>query len=156
MKISICAVGRLRASPEKTLVDDYLSRFDKTGRAFGLGPATLIEVEDKKGGGMAAEATLLDKAIPNGARIITLDERGDLITSPQFAQKLQSWADTGTDHAAFIIGGADGIDPSLRQRADFSVSFGKMVWPHMLVRVMLAEQLYRAATILAGSPYHRD
>lgn len=156
MKISICAVGRLRASPEKTLLDDYLKRFDKTGRAFGLGPASVSEVEDKKGGGMTVEAALLEKAIPNGARIITLDERGDLITSPAFAQKLQSWADTGTDHAAFIIGGADGIDPSLRQRADFSVSFGKMVWPHMLVRVMLAEQLYRAATILAGSPYHRD
>lgn len=156
MKVSICAVGRLRAGPEKTLIDDYLERFDKTGRAFGLGPARITEVEDKKGGGMSAEAVLLDKAIPNGARLITLDERGSLITSPEFAQKLRHWADTGTDHAAFVIGGADGIDPSLRARADFSISFGKMVWPHMMVRLMLAEQLYRAATILAGSPYHRE
>lgn len=155
MKISICAVGRLRGGPEKTLIDNYLARFDKTGRALGLGPARITEVEDKKGGGMPAEAALLDKAIPQGARIITLDERGSVMTSPEFAQKLQHWTDTGTDTAAFIIGGADGIDPALRARADFSISFGKMVWPHMMVRLMLSEQLYRAATILAGGPYHR-
>lgn len=154
MKLRICAVGRLRQGPERALVDDYLSRFDRTGRALGLGPAEMVEVEDRKGGGMAAEAALLDRALPDGAVICTLDERGRQMTSPDFAGKLADWRDQGRD-VAFVIGGADGIDPALRARADLSVSFGKMVWPHMLVRVMLAEQLYRAATILAGSPYHR-
>ena len=90
------------------------------------------------------------------ARIIALDERGKLLTSPQFADHLARWRDDGIRDTALIIGGADGIDPTLRARADLSLSFGKMVWPHMLVRVMLAEQIYRATTILAGSPYHRS
>lgn len=155
MRISICAVGRLRVGPEKTLLDDYLTRFDRTGRALGLGPARVIEVEDKKNAGMGAEATLLRKALPKGAVICTLDERGRVMSSPDFAERLGGWRDTGRQDLALIIGGADGIDPNLRAEADFSISFGSMVWPHMLVRVMLAEQLYRAATILSGSPYHR-
>ena len=155
MRISIVAVGRLRAGPEKTLLDDYLTRFDRTGRALGLGPARVIEVEDKKNAGMGAEAALLRKALPKGAVICTLDERGRVMSSPDFAQKLGGWRDAGRQDLALIIGGADGIDPSLRAEADFSISFGSMVWPHMLVRVMLAEQLYRAATILSGGPYHR-
>ncbi|WP_425045844.1 23S rRNA (pseudouridine(1915)-N(3))-methyltransferase RlmH [Primorskyibacter sp. S87] len=155
MLIHICAVGRLRAGPEKTIIDDYLSRFDRTGRALGLGPARVVEVEDKKSAGMSAEAGLLRKALPKGAVICTLDERGKVISSPDFANRLADWRDTGRQDLAIVIGGADGIDPSLRAEADFSISLGKMVWPHMLVRVMLAEQLYRAATILAGSPYHR-
>ncbi|WP_419739090.1 23S rRNA (pseudouridine(1915)-N(3))-methyltransferase RlmH [Ruegeria sp.] len=155
MRISIVAVGRLRAGPEKTLLDDYLTRFDRTGRGLGLGPARVIEVEDKKNAGMGAEAGLLRKALPKGALICTLDERGRLMSSPDFAQKLGNWRDAGRQDLALIIGGADGVDPSLRAEADFSISFGSMVWPHMLVRVMLAEQLYRAATILSGGPYHR-
>jgi len=155
MRVHLCVVGRLRVGPEKTLIDDYLTRFDRTGRAMGLGPARVIEVEDKKNTGMAGEAALLRKALPKGAVICTLDERGKVISSPDFAQKLAGWRDTGRQDLALIIGGADGIDPGLRAEADFSISFGKMVWPHMLVRVMLAEQIYRAATILGGSPYHR-
>lgn len=155
MRISIVAVGRLRAGPEKTLLDDYLTRFDRTGRALGLGPAQVIEVEDKKNAGMAAEAALLRKALPKGAVLCTLDERGRVMSSPDFAKKLGDWRDAGRQDLAFVIGGADGIDPVLRTEADFSISFGSMVWPHMLVRVMLAEQLYRAATILSGGPYHR-
>ncbi|MFD0910399.1 23S rRNA (pseudouridine(1915)-N(3))-methyltransferase RlmH [Ruegeria arenilitoris] len=155
MRISICAVGRLRAGPEKTLLDDYLTRFDRTGRGLGLGPARVIEVEDKKNAGMGAEASLLRKALPGGAVICTLDERGKVMSSPDFAQKLAGWRDMGRQDLAFVIGGADGIDPALRAEADFSISFGAMVWPHMLVRVMLSEQLYRAATILSGGPYHR-
>jgi 23S rRNA (pseudouridine1915-N3)-methyltransferase len=116
---------------------------------------TIHEVEDKKGGGMAAEAALLDRAIPKGAVICTMDERGKLMSSPDFADMLAGWRDAGRGDLAFVIGGADGIDPGLRAKADFSLSFGKMVWPHMLARVMLSEQLYRAASILAGSPYHR-
>ncbi len=155
MRISIVAVGRLRAGPEKTLLDDYLTRFDRTGRSLGLGPARVIEVEDKKNAGMGAEAALLRKALPKDAVICTLDERGRVMSSPDFAKKLGGWRDAGRQDLALIIGGADGIDPNLRAEADFSISFGAMVWPHMLVRVMLSEQLYRAATILSGGPYHR-
>jgi 23S rRNA (pseudouridine1915-N3)-methyltransferase len=155
MRVHLCAVGRLRAGPERDLTDDYVQRFDRTGRVLGLGPLTQHEVEDRKGGGMAAEADLLDRAVPQGALLVTLDERGTLMSSPQFAEKLAGWRDAGRQDLAFVIGGADGIDPGLRARADASLSFGKMVWPHMLVRVMLTEQLYRAASILAGAPYHR-
>ncbi len=112
MRLHICAVGRLRAGPERDLVDDYLARFDRTGRAIGLGPATEHEVEDKKGGGMAAEATLLERAIPGGALVCCLDERGRTISSPDFAALLAGWRDTGRQDAAFVIGGADGLDPA--------------------------------------------
>lgn len=155
MRLHLCAVGRLRAGPERALVDDYLIRLDRTGRPLGLGPVTEHEIEDRKGGGMSAEGVLLAKALPEGAALCVLDERGKTLSSPEFAQSLAGWRDAGRQDAAFVIGGADGVDPALRLRADLVVSFGRMVWPHMLVRVMLAEQLYRAATILAGSPYHR-
>ena len=155
MRVHICAVGRLRAGPEAALIKDYATRFDRTGRALGLGPLTVHEVEDRKGGGMAAEAALLDRAIPAGALLCTLDERGKLMSSPDFADMLARWRGDGRGDLAFAIGGADGIDPALRARADSSLSFGQMVWPHMLARVMLTEQLYRAASILAGAPYHR-
>ncbi len=155
MRVHICAVGRLRAGPERALIDDYVTRFDRTGRNLGLGPITLHEVEDRKGGGIAAEASLLQRALPDGATLCTLDERGTVMTSPDFADRLARWRDDGCGDLAFVIGGADGIDPALRRQADASLSFGKMVWPHMLARVMLSEQLYRAASILSGAPYHR-
>lgn len=137
------------------MIADYLDRFARTGRGLGLPSVHLIEVEDKRGGGMAAEADLLARAVPAGSVVIALDERGGQPTSPEFSARIASYRDSAQD-ICFVIGGADGIDPSLRSRADWQISFGKMVWPHMLARVMLAEQLYRAATILAGSPYHRD
>jgi 23S rRNA (pseudouridine1915-N3)-methyltransferase len=112
-------------------------------------------VEAMAGGGMAAEAALLARTIPEGAVLVALDERGAQLTSPEFAAVLADWRDRGRQDLALVIGGADGIDPSLRARADVAVAFGRMVWPHMLVRVMAAEQLYRAAGILAGTPYHR-
>ncbi|KAA8605840.1 50S rRNA methyltransferase [Salipiger aestuarii] len=155
MRVHLCVVGRLRAGPEKDLVDDYLRRFDRTGRALGLGPARLTEVDDRKGGGMAGEANLLRRALPSGAWLCVLDERGAVMSSPDFAGRLESLRDNGTQDLAFVIGGADGIDPALRADADMAISFGQMVWPHMLVRAMLCEQLYRAASILAGGPYHR-
>jgi 23S rRNA (pseudouridine1915-N3)-methyltransferase len=155
MRLHLCAVGRLRAGPERDLVDDYLQRLDRTGRPLGLGPVTEHEVEDKKGGGMAAEGLLLSRSVPDGAALCVLDERGKTLSSPEFAQVLAGWRDGGRQDAAFVIGGADGVDPALSARADLVVSFGRMVWPHMLVRAMLAEQLYRTATILAGLPYHR-
>ena len=155
MRVHLCAVGRLRAGPERELIADYVQRFDRTGRPLGLGPFSEHEVEDKKNAGMGAEAELLARAVPAGAILVTLDERGKLISSPEFAAQLARWRDAGRQDVAFVIGGADGIDPALRAKADFSISFGAMVWPHMLVRVMLAEQLYRAANILSGGPYHR-
>lgn len=145
----------MRSGPERELLDDYLKRFDRTGRALGLGPVTVHEVEDKKGGGQEAEATLLERAIPKGAVICAMDEKGRVMPSPDFASLMGRWRDQGCSDLAFVIGGADGIAKLLRERADFKLSFGAMVWPHMLVRVMLSEQLYRAATILAGGPYHR-
>ncbi|MCB1398258.1 MAG: 23S rRNA (pseudouridine(1915)-N(3))-methyltransferase RlmH [Rhodobacter sp.] len=156
MRVHLCVVGRLRKGPERALIDDYLQRFDRTGRALGLGPAAEHEVEDKKGGGMEAEAALLSRACPGGAVRVVLDERGTVMPSPDFAGRLARWRDDGVQDLALFIGGADGLDPGLRASADLALSFGAMVWPHALVRVMLTEQLYRAATILAGSPYHRD
>jgi 23S rRNA (pseudouridine1915-N3)-methyltransferase len=155
MRIQISAVGRMRAGPEDTMINDYLKRFNRTGRALSLGTACVTEVEDKKNSGMAGEATLLERSLAPGACVCALDERGKTLTSPQFARQLETWRDAGHQDLAFVIGGADGIAHDLRTRADFTLSFGAMVWPHMLVRVMLAEQLYRAATILAGGPYHR-
>ena len=154
MNITLLAVGRLRKSPELALIDDYLDRFAKTGRNLGLPPVHLVEVEDKRGSGMAGEAPLIERALPPGAFVVMMDERGEQPTSPDFACRIADLRDQGRD-ICFVIGGADGLDPSLRARADWQISLGRMVWPHMLVRVMLAEQLYRAASILAGAPYHR-
>ena len=156
MRVHVCAVGRIRADqPERAIFEDYHLRFNRTGKPLALGPMFETEVEDKKGGGMEAEADLLARVVPSGAMLVTLDERGKVLSSPEFAAELAKWRDGGRQDVAFVIGGADGIAPSLRSKAEFSISFGRMVWPHMLVRVMLAEQLYRAATILAGGPYHR-
>ncbi|WP_223420999.1 23S rRNA (pseudouridine(1915)-N(3))-methyltransferase RlmH [Tateyamaria pelophila] len=155
MRFHLCAVGRLRGGAEADLISDYVTRFNRTGRALGLGPLSVVEVEDRKGGGMAAEAILLRRALPKGAVICCLDERGTVEPSPAFAQRLAAWRDSGRSDVAFVVGGADGIDPTLREESDHLLSFGAMVWPHMLVRVMLSEQLYRAASILAGGPYHR-
>jgi 23S rRNA (pseudouridine1915-N3)-methyltransferase len=155
MRVHLCAVGRLRAGPEQALIDDYLTRFDRTGRTLGLTWGGLSEVEDRKGGGMLAEADLLRRAVPRGARLWVLDERGVQMTSPEFADQMADLRDAGQGDLAICIGGADGLAPDLRAEAGLAISFGRMVWPHMLVRVMLAEQLYRAASILSGSPYHR-
>lgn len=155
MRVHICAVGRLRTGPQRDLTDDYLTRFDRAGRALGLGPVTQHEVEDRKGGGVTAEGALLERALPGGAHVVAMDERGRQMASPEFAAFLARRRDDGSGDLAFVIGGADGLAPGLRARADLGLSFGRMVWPHLLVRAMLAEQLYRAAAILAGSPYHR-
>jgi 23S rRNA (pseudouridine1915-N3)-methyltransferase len=152
LRVTIVAVGRLRTGPEAALVADYLARFDRTGRPLGLGPARVVEVEARNG---RAEAALLAAAVPKDARLAALDERGRALTSAEFAELLRRAADAGARELAFAIGGADGLDPRLRERADPLISLGPMVWPHRLVRAMLAEQLYRAASILAGTPYHR-
>ncbi len=153
MKLHLICVGRLRKGPEKAMVDGYLDRFAKAGRGLGLPPVTLVEV-DARGAGMVAEGALIARALPPGAALVVLDERGAQPTSPEFAARLAGWRDAARD-VAMVIGGADGIAPDVRDRADLAIGFGAMVWPHMLVRVMVAEQLYRAASILANAPYHR-
>lgn len=155
MRLTIVAVGRLRTGPEAALVADYLERVERTGRALAIGPARVVEVEDRKGGGPGAEARLLSAALPKAAPVVALDERGRNMTSPELAALLRRLADAGHRETAFVIGGADGLDPAVRDGATQLLSFGRAVWPHMLVRVMLAEQLYRAVSILAGTPYHR-
>jgi 23S rRNA (pseudouridine1915-N3)-methyltransferase len=154
MRVTILAVGRLRAGPERELLDDFLQRFDRTGRPLGLGPAAVVEVESKPGAGRAAEGALLLARLPKDAWLCALDERGEAMTSPDFARLLDRWK-LERREAVFMIGGADGLDPQVTTGADLLLSFGRMVWPHMLARAMLAEQLYRAATILGGGPYHR-
>ena len=156
MRIRICAVGRMRAGPEREMADDYLGRFERLGRSLGLGPAEVREVEARRGGGAAAEAGLLRGAVPEGAVLAVLDERGEALSSREFAQTLARWRDEGRGAAAFAVGGPDGLDPELRADARLVLGFGRMAWPHMLARAMLAEQLYRAASILAGTPYHRE
>lgn len=156
MRLHVCAVGRLRAGPELELIKDYLTRFDRAGRPLSLGPCTMQEIDERKNTTMQAQGEALARACPQGAVRVVLDERGQVISSRAFAQMLAARRDAGASDLAFLIGGADGLAPELREGADQVLSFGAMVWPHMLARVMLAEQIYRAATILAGAPYHRD
>lgn len=155
MRVTVLAVGRLRAGPEADLVADYLARFDRTGRAVGLGPARVVEIDDRSGGGPPAEAARMARHIFPDSRLIALDERGQSMSSDDFATYLRQAADTGVRDMLIAIGGADGLADTVHDRADTALCFGRMVWPHMLVRAMLAEQLYRAAAILAGTPYHR-
>jgi 23S rRNA (pseudouridine1915-N3)-methyltransferase len=143
------------AVPEAALVRLYLGRFDRTGRALALGPARLVEVEERLRPGPGAEAALLRAAVPEGAAVWLLDERGRDLTSPAFAAALAALRDDGRRDLCILIGGADGLDPGLAETASARIAFGRMVWPHFLARAMLAEQLYRAATILSGHPYHR-
>ena len=121
-------------------------------------PVALREVEDKRAGTgrKAREADLLLSALPKNATVVALDERGKTLSSIQLAHALAAWRDDGTADIAFVIGGADGLDARVTQRADLVLSLGPMTWPHLMVRAMLAEQLYRAQQILAGHPYHRE
>jgi len=155
MRLTLAAVGRLKPGPELTLVDDYLSRASQAGRPLALGPCTVTEIDERKVRGQAEEGARLAAAIPDSATAIALDERGKTLTSPDFARLLADLRDRGMPETVFLIGGADGHGPEIRRRADRLLSFGPMVWPHMLARVMLAEQLYRTVSILAGSPYNR-
>lgn len=159
MKIGIYAVGRMKAGPEKELADRYLERFAKAGPSLGLeltGVHELIEsraqnVDERR----RDEADRLRAGFPAGAAIVALDERGKNIGSEDFSARLASFRDSGRKAAVLLIGGPDGLDASIRAEADLVLSFGALTWPHQLVRIMLAEQLYRAATILSGHPYHR-
>jgi 23S rRNA (pseudouridine1915-N3)-methyltransferase len=155
MRILIAAVGRLRDAPEAILAADYLARAAATGRALGFRSVELVEVEGKLSE-PHPEAVALFRATPDGAYKVLLDERGGEWTSRQLAGKLARWRDDGLGHAVFWIGGADGASQSLKDQADEKLAFGRQTWPHRLVRVMIAEQIYRAVTILSGNPYHRE
>ncbi len=159
MRMVIAAVGKARRTPEQSLVETYRARFDGLGKGLGLKPLDLIEIDDRRAGSVAEakarEGEKLLAAVPDGAVIVALDETGDQLSSADLAQDLGRWRDSGAPAVAFLIGGADGLSPDCLKAARRTLSFGRATWPHMLVRAMLAEQLYRAATILAGHPYHR-
>ena len=154
MKIAVVAVGRLPRSPEADLVKLYVDRATAAGRALGLGPVEVVEVEARKPG-KAAEADALRPHL-EGAQIIACDEHGQARPSRAFAAEIARLRDDGARRLVFLIGGADGLDPGLLAAAHGKLAFGPQTWPHALARVMLTEQIYRAVTILAGGPYHRD
>jgi len=151
MRLMILAVGRMKQSPERELFRHYLGRISWD--------VELREVEEKRpmpsAQLIAREAELLRAAIPGDARIISLDSGGRALTSPDLANTLGQWRDEADQPIVFLIGGADGLEKSLIKQADLKLSFGAVTWPHMLMRGMLAEQIYRAQQILAGHPYHR-
>ncbi len=154
MKIAIVAIGRLGRSPEADLVRLYAERATAAGRALGLGPVEVIEVEGRKPG-KGSEAEALSAHLAD-SRIIACDERGRARSSRDFATEIGRLRDDGVRRLVFLIGGADGLDPDLRARTQDTLAFGPQTWPHALARVMLAEQVYRSVTLLAGGPYHRD
>ncbi|MEX2644379.1 MAG: 23S rRNA (pseudouridine(1915)-N(3))-methyltransferase RlmH [Acetobacterales bacterium] len=151
LRILIAAVGRARRGPEEALFRHYLARM--------RWHAELREIAEARGPTPEAqrreEAGRLRATMPEGARLVALDERGQNIDSVGLATQLGRWRDDGIRDATFAIGGAEGLDPALVESADLVIAFGRATWPHMLVRGMLAEQLYRAETILGGHPYHR-
>ncbi len=152
MRFVIVAVGRGGKGPEQALLGDYAVRLRP--------PVALVEVEERRPLTVEErkrrEAEKLLAAVPPGARIVALDERGKALSSPELAKTLGAWEDDGVPVCAFLIGGADGHDETLRARADLVLALGALTWPHMLVRAMIAEQIYRARTILDGHPYHRQ
>jgi 23S rRNA (pseudouridine1915-N3)-methyltransferase len=156
LRLLIAAVGKLRDAPEAALSADYIERAANAGRQIGFKSVDVVEVEAKPSGDSRAEAGALFRATPDDARKILLDERGAEWTSRQLAEKLARWRDDGLPCATFWIGGADGVSQSVKDNADEKLAFGRQTWPHRLVRVMIAEQVYRALTILCRTPYHRD
>jgi 23S rRNA (pseudouridine1915-N3)-methyltransferase len=158
MRIAIAAVGRMKSGPERELVARYLDRAAASGKPLALTGFDVSELSESRAGSAASrkaeEAKGLRAALPEGL-LVMLDERGKGLSSETFAHQLGRWRDDGRQAVGFVIGGADGIDPDFVRSADLVLSFSPMVWPHQLVRIMLAEQLYRATTILSGHPYHR-
>jgi len=159
MRIGIVAVGRMKSGPERGLADRYLERFAKSGPAIGLEFSGVDELPESRAASSDArkkdESLRILERIAPGSILILLDERGKNIPSQDLAHRIAAWRDAAAKSLALSIGGADGHDAGLRQRADLVLSFGAQTWPHQMVRIMAAEQLYRAVTILSGHPYHR-
>lgn len=153
MRLRIIAVGRAKRGPEQSLFDDYRKRLTQWS-------LDLIEVEEKRplptDQRIASEEALTLAKVPAGAVIVALDERGEDLTSRQLADHFRKWQDSGVSDIAFVIGGADGLGEQLKAQARLKLRFGRLTWPHMMVRPMLAEQIYRCRQILDGHPYHRD
>ena len=159
MRLLLSAVGRLKNGAERELADRYLDLLQKTGRGIGLTDIEVLEIKDSRaqevGRRQLEEAIALANVIPDGAITVVLDSRGESLDSAAIAGEIRAWRDSGRDAVVFVIGGPDGLGEEVKRRADFTLSFGAATWPHQLVRIMLLEQLYRAATLLAGHPYHR-
>jgi 23S rRNA (pseudouridine1915-N3)-methyltransferase len=151
LRIRILCVGRLKDGPERELVDDYVARAQKTGKQLGYRAVEEIEIpsstKDDEGPRLLAKHTGI---------LLRLDERGEAWTSRDLSKRLARWRDAGEDAVSFVIGGADGTSPEVAKAARHTISFGPQTWPHRLVRAMIAEQIYRALSIEAGSPYHRE
>jgi 23S rRNA (pseudouridine1915-N3)-methyltransferase len=159
MRIIVAAIGRLKQGPETELSERYRKRAAQTGRQLGLRDVEIVEIRESRaadaGKRMLEESIALANVIPQGAAVTLLDVRGDNLDSASLASQLTKWRGQDRPAAVFLIGGPDGLAASLQDEAELKLSFGAATWPHQLVRVMLLEQLYRAATILTGHPYHR-
>jgi 23S rRNA (pseudouridine1915-N3)-methyltransferase len=159
MEVAVVAVGRLKAGPERDLCARYLERARAVGRGLGLRGFAVTEIAEARGGRaaerVAAEADALRGLVGKGGRTYCLDERGELLDSAEFAARLGRDAAAAGGRTTFVIGGPDGLGPEILATANGLISFGRLTWPHQIVRILLAEQLYRATTILSGHPYHR-
>jgi 23S rRNA (pseudouridine1915-N3)-methyltransferase len=159
MRLLVISIGRLKQGSERELAERYRERFDDIGRKLGFRGLEIHEIPESRARDaatrIAEEATAITAAIPEKSVLVALDERGDNIDSTAFARHLGRWRDESVANTIFVIGGADGLSPDLRRKAKLRMAFGSATWPHQMVRVMLLEQIYRAATILAGHPYHR-
>lgn len=159
MRLTVIAIGRLKQGPERELAERYRGRFDDIGRKLGFRGLDVHDIPESRSRDaatrMAEEAVSITALIPEKSILVTLDERGDNIDSAAFARHLGRWRDESVPGTVFVIGGADGLSPDLQRRAKLRIAFGKATWPHQMVRFMLLEQIYRAATILSGHPYHR-
>lgn len=159
MRLTVIAIGRLKQGPERDLAERYRARFEDIGRKLGFRGLEIHDIPESRSRDtatrIAEEAAAIAALIPEKSILITLDERGDNIDSAAFARHLGRWRDESIPSTVFVIGGADGLSPDLQHKARLRMAFGKATWPHQMVRVMLLEQIYRAATILSGHPYHR-
>jgi len=156
VRLEIRAIGRLKAGPERALADDYRARASAQGRSLGLGPVQEREIDPRSLKDKTAETGAAIADLEPGALVLALDETGKALSSLDLAALLSAARDEGTRQAVFLIGGADGHDRARLPAGARLVSFGRATWPHKLVRVMLAEQIYRAVSIIAGTPYHRE
>jgi 23S rRNA (pseudouridine1915-N3)-methyltransferase len=159
MRVIVICIGRLKQGPERELAERYRERFDDIGRKLGFRGLELHEISESRARDaatrMAEEAAAISALLPEKYVLVALDERGDNVDSASFARHLGRWRDQSVANTIFVIGGADGLSPELQRKAKLRIAFGSATWPHQMVRVMLLEQIYRAATILAGHPYHR-